>query len=85
MTGPAAPGDDDALYVQPQTFQRLMAQERLSFQTAAGITRAVFPDNDPLYPAASVKISPQVIPNSVHRRRWISVEERFVFEFAGTV
>jgi hypothetical protein len=82
MTGPR-PEYDPALYVQPETFQRLTAQERVTFKVVDGITLAVFPDNDPLYPSASVRISPQVTANAVHRRRWVSSEERYIYEFLG--
>lgn len=79
------PEYDPELFVQSQTFERLAAQERVSFQTIDGVTIAVFSDNDPLYPGRSVKTSTEVMFDSVHRRRWMPDEERYIFEYFGEV
>jgi hypothetical protein len=79
------PKYDPELFVQPPTFDRLAAQERVTFQTVDGATIAVFSDNDPLYPGRPVKTSTQVMFDSVHRRHWLEDEEQYIFEYFGEV
>jgi hypothetical protein len=84
MTGPS-PESDENLYVQQETYDRLIAQERVALYPIAGSLRPGFGPNDHRYPDRPVSISSDITPNAVHRRRWEREQGRYIFEYIGDV
>ena len=77
--------DDAILYVNVDTYDRLVATERVVVKPATGLSKAAFLSNDHRYPDIPIQTSRQVIGNSVHRKVWVPAEERFVFEFVSDI
>jgi hypothetical protein len=77
--------DDAILYVSPDTYDRLLANERIVVRPVPGLSKAAFLNNDHRYPNIPLQTSRQVTGNAVHRKVWVPAEERFVFEFVGDV
>lgn len=85
MTGPAENGDDRVLWVTPGTRQRLVGQERAAVHEIEGHAVFILGDRDPRYPGRTLEITPEVMDNSVHVRRWNAYDRRYIFEYAGDI
>lgn len=77
--------DDQILYVDPETMNRLIAGERVRMVSRDGVVKIAFPENDPGYPNSTLLVSREVSGNAAHRRTWVPQEQRFVFEYVGDV
>lgn len=77
--------DDALLYVSVETYDRLVASERVVVQPVKGYSKAAFPSNDHRYPDIPIQTTRSVTDNAVHRKVWVSAEERFIFEYVGDV
>jgi hypothetical protein len=73
------------LYVNLDTINRLIATGRVRVTSIDGIVTTVFPPNDPLYPEATLQVSSDVFGNAVHRKVYLTSQERHIFEFVGDV
>ena len=76
---------DTALYVQPDTLDRLMAQERITISSVDQETIVSFSTSDPIHPGRTVLTSREITPNAVHTRRWQAEEGRYIFEYVGDI
>lgn len=82
---PGQDNEDTALYVQPDTLDRLMAQERITISSVDQETIMFFSASDPIHPGRTVLTSTEITPNAVHARRWLGDEGRYIFEYVGDI
>ncbi len=77
--------DDPILYVTPDTLQRLFVQERTQMRTVNGFAEARLLETDPRYPNTVLLTSREITGNAVHRKEWVSQEQRYIFVYVGDI